>query len=86
MLTKPRDGELFYFGLAIDKFAPHKAGRILGLAEVRVNQDGQVKKCFQLEYGDGETAVAEFVEESQGSYELLTAEQGEAKFGEGIFN
>ncbi|MCI0725030.1 MAG: hypothetical protein L0338_39610 [Acidobacteria bacterium] len=78
-LTQVLEGELFYFGMALDKFALHKAGRVKGL----VQWNG--KNCFLLEYGDGETAHAEFVEESQGAYELLTYEAGVAKYGEGAF-
>jgi len=85
MPLKPIEGELFYFGFAMDKFAPHKAARILGLFAVPVTQEGKTKKCFRLQYGDGEFAHAEFVEESQGSYELLSAKQGIEKFGEDVF-
>jgi len=85
MPLKPIERELFYFGLALDKFAPHKAGRIVGLFDVPVTQEGKTKKCFRLQYGDGEFAHAEFVEESQGSYELLTWLRAVEKFGEDVF-
>lgn len=85
MPLKPNEGELFFFGMAFDKFAPHKAARVLGVVAIPVDQDGRIKKCFLLEYGDGIRAHAEFVEESQGSYELLTAEEGTKKFGEDVF-
>lgn len=80
----PEAGELFYFGFTVDKFAPHKAGRILGLFEMHL-APGKPKKCFRILYPDGELGHAEFVEESQGSYELLNAEDGEAKHGEDAF-
>lgn len=73
------EGELFYFGMALDKFALHKAARVKGLV------DWQGKTCFLLEYGDGEIAHAEFVEPSQGAYELMNYHEGLAKYGEGAF-
>ena len=76
--------ELFYFGTCIDKFAIHKAGRVVGLFEHR-DQNGRTKKCFRIQYPDGEIAHAEFVEESQGAYELLNYLHSVSKYGEGAF-
>jgi len=84
MIT-PEPEELFFFGLSLDKFAPHKAARVIGIRRHNSNQDGQVIDCYLLQYGDGEKAYAELVVESQGAFELLTYEEGMAKHGETAF-
>jgi hypothetical protein len=83
-MIQPQEQELFYFGLALTRFAPHKAARILGLRKLS-DQDGREKPVFVLEYGDGEKHFADFSEESQGSFELLTEEEGVKKYGENVF-
>src|SRR5512144_2416516 len=44
---KPVENELFYFGETVEKFALHKAGRVVGLFE-SFDQNGRRKKCFRL--------------------------------------
>lgn len=84
MTMQPVQNELFYFGVTVEKFALHKAGRIVGAFEA-ADQNGRVKKCLRIQYPDGEIAHAEFVEESQGSYELLNYLQAVSKYGEEAF-
>jgi hypothetical protein len=81
---KPIENELFFFGQCLDKFLPHKAARVVGVFEAR-DQNGRAKKCFRLQYGDGEIAHAELVEESQGAFEFLNYLQAVAKYGEEAF-
>jgi hypothetical protein len=84
VMMPPVQDELFYFGTCIDKFAIHKAGRVVGLFEHR-DQNGRTKKCFRIQYPDGEIAHAEFVEESQGAFEMLNYDSAVAKHGEEAF-
>ena len=81
---KPIEHELFFFGQCVDKFVLHKAGRVVGLFE-HADQNGRTKKCLRIQYADGEIAHAEFVEESQGAFELLTYLQAVSKHGEEAF-
>ncbi len=84
-MIEPKDpNELFYFGMALTRFAPHKAARILGLKKL-ADQDGRERPVFILEYGDSEVHYATFEEQSQGAFELLTAEEGIRKYGEAIW-
>ena len=81
---KPQKDELFYFGVTVEKFAIHKAARVIGLCE-RPGPAGGYIKCFRLQYPDGEIAHGEFAEESQGAFELLNYDDGIAKHGEEAF-
>lgn len=83
-MMQPITDELYFFGQAIEKFALHKAARVVGVFEAR-DQNGRVKKCFRLEYGDGQIAHAELSDESQGAFEFLTYLQAVQKYGEEAF-
>lgn len=81
---KPVEHELFYFGETVEKFALHKAGRVVGLFEA-FDQNGRRRKCFRIQYADGEIAHAPVVEESQGPFEILTYLEAVTKHGEDAF-
>jgi len=82
-LEPKENNELFYFGETVEKFALHKAGRIIGCFKAYSGRT--VVPCFRIQYPDGEIAHAPFVEESQGAFEMLDYESAVAKHGEDAF-
>lgn len=82
-MFQPVENELFYFGETLEKFALHKAGRIIGCFKAYSGR--VVVPCFRIQYPDGEIAHAPFVEESQGAFEMLDYDSAVAKHGEDAF-
>jgi hypothetical protein len=83
VMFPPVENELFYFGETVEKFALHKAGRIVGCFKA---YSGRVfVPCFRIQYPDGEIAHAPFVEQSQGAFEMLDYDSAVFRYGEDAF-